>query len=38
MDSAMSVQIYKNYRGQKVFSLRVSTELINSMLRLGEFL
>jgi hypothetical protein len=31
------VQIYQNYVGQKVFILRVQTELINSAPDLGNF-
>jgi hypothetical protein len=26
-----SVKIYKNYRGQKIFVLKVQTEIINSV-------
>jgi hypothetical protein len=37
MTFSTSVQIYKNYGGQKVFVLRVQTELINSVPNLGNF-
>jgi hypothetical protein len=33
MVCSTSVQIYKNYGGKQVFSLRVKTELINSVYR-----
>jgi hypothetical protein len=34
MDFSASVQIYKNYGGQKIFVLRVQTKLIHLVFRL----